>query len=718
MAGRDECPKRLVEHLGLAHGTSRAVIARVPYDRVGERMVSEVLLVLVGVAALGRRRMQQRKAQRVVRGFVPAVLAVVEHRDPVAAVRVGEVGPLLRIDLVGGRGVVAPRHGAHAKVIDRLGVRDRKRELGLQQRIGRLPVDVVHKVDPVGLGAFAQRDPLPEAGIPQRAFHAYRGAQGPLFGHGDLHLARDGLRRCVHGLLEDLPGRPAVRLVLREERKADGLAGGHQLAAMTLVDDRRDVAVGVQRKFIDAVLQPPCAGLYRRGLRLPALADVVDGIPRSRDGGLDQQPRLPLLRAQHLRGNPDALVVVDRELAAFERKRNLHHVRDLEPRSVVEHHGEPFDIGIQTPRNRANRGREYVPELFERDQLVVPRELVGTGEARTRKVVVKLVPDKAFPGLGENLARVGHGPEPVGGNGAALGSVRKLLVTAVVELHRGLRGIATRGMHIHQQLPVPHRKLRVGGIGKIVLVEAVARGADNLHRPVALQSQFQSPNRLDGRGAARVPRTIVMVNGIQRVALGDVLQVLAVAEVFVTPLGRIVVRVHHGHDTGAVNALPQADLERNLARTVERAVPPHEFLSRETDKTAVGRDRRKRPPETEAVRKEDVRAFDPEFPAVEVLPVQNIAREGLRRRDVRIRRVPRAARDMPAPLADVTLDQLVLVGVVLLHPLVLDAPFEIEYIIRVGAQEEQVLIQRLWNVLTDRTLHIPVPLGIKMGVRD
>ena len=151
---------------------------------------------------------------------------------------------------------------------------------------------------------------------------------------------------------------------------------------------------------------------------------------------------------------------------------------------------------------------------------------------------------------------------------------------------------------------------------------------------------------------------------------------------------------------------------------MERAVPPHEFLSRETDKTAVGRDRRKRPPETEAVRKEDVRAFDPEFPAVEVLPVQDIAREGLRRRDVRIRRVPRAARDMPAPLADVTLDQLVLVGVVLLHPLVLDAPFEIEYIIRVGAQEEQVLIQRLWNVLTDRTLHIPVPLGIKMGVRD
>ena len=160
--------------------------------------------------------------------------------------------------------------------------------------------------------------------------------------------------------------------------------------------------------------------------------------------------------------------------------------------------------------------------------------------------------------------------DEVGGNGAAFGSVGKLLVTAVIELHRSLRGIATRGMHVHQQLPVPHRKLRVGGIGKVVLVEAVARGADDLHGPVALQAQFQSPHRLDGRGAARVARTIVMVNGIQRIALGDALQVLAMAEVFVTPLGRIVVGVHHGHDTRTVHALPQADLERNLARTMER----------------------------------------------------------------------------------------------------------------------------------------------------
>ena len=151
---------------------------------------------------------------------------------------------------------------------------------------------------------------------------------------------------------------------------------------------------------------------------------------------------------------------------------------------------------------------------------------------------------------------------------------------------------------------------------------------------------------------------------------------------------------------------------------MERTVAPHEFLRRETDKTAVGGDRRKRPPETEAVRQEDVRAFDPEFAAVEVLSVQDIAREGLRGRDIRVGGVPRAARDMPAPLADVTLDQFVLVRVVLLHPLVLDAALEVEHVIGVGAKEKQVLIQRLRDVLPDRTLHVPVPLGIKMRVRD
>ena len=37
-----------------------------------------------------------------------------------------------------------------------------------------------------------------------------------------------------------------------------------------------------------------------------------------------------------------------------------------EPRSVVEYHGEAFDIGIQTPRNRANRGRESCFRVYVR----------------------------------------------------------------------------------------------------------------------------------------------------------------------------------------------------------------------------------------------------------------------------------------------------------------------------------------------------------------
>ena len=212
---------------------------------------------------------------------------------------------------------------------------------------------------------------------------------------------------------------------------------------------------------------------------------------------------------------------------------------------------------------------------------------------------------------------------------------------------------------------------------------------------------------------------IVPVSDAERRLPGTFGQFLVGAQI---PFGKLVPRIasrlERHHDAGAVDPFPEPDRKRGFGVADKRLGAPRQFLRRETDKTAVGGDRRKRPPETEAVRQEDVRAFDPEFAAVEVLSVQDIAREGLRGRDIRVGGVPRAARDMPAPLADVTLDQFVLVRVVLLHPLVLDAALEVEHVIGVGAKEKQVLIQRLRDVLPDRTLHVPVPLGIKMRVRD
>jgi hypothetical protein len=84
------------------------------------------------------------------------------------------------------------------------------------------------------------------------------------------------------------------------------------------------------------------------------------------------------------------------------------------------------------------------------------------------------------------------------------------------------------------------------------------------------------------------------------------------------------VRISDDHDTGTVDALPEADLERNLAVAVERLVTPHKLLGRESDDTGVSGHCRKGPSETEAVRKEDIGTLDTEFVAVEMLSVKNV----------------------------------------------------------------------------------------------
>ena len=176
-------------------------------------------------------------------------------------------------------------------------------------------------------------------------------------------------------------------------------------------------------------------------------------------------------------------------------------------------------------------------------------------------------------------------------------------------------------------------------------------------------------------------------------------------------------RIHDSHNPRTVDTLPESDLEGNLAVAVKRMVTPHQFLSREADQARVCGDRGKRPPEAEAVRKENVRALDTKLRTVEVLSVENVAREGLRGREIRIRGIPRTARDVPAALVDVTFDEFVLIRIVLLHPLVLDTALEIEDIVRVLRQKMQILVQRLRDVLQNRTLYVPVPLGIEVGVR-
>ena len=191
---------------------------------------------------------------------------------------------------------------------------------------------------------------------------------------------------------------------------------------------------------------------------------------------------------------------------------------------------------------------------------------------------MELVPDKAFPCFVKEFLRIIRSPEPVRSHCTALCRIGDLLVPPVVELHGSLGCIAARSMDIHQKLSVPYRKLGVVLIRQIILVQAVALGTYYLHRAVACKTVLHCTDRLDSRGSAGVACTVVMIDGVYSVVLGKPDKTTAVAQVLITELSGVVVRIGHKHDPRAVDTLPEAYLERNLAVSVERPVPPLQLL--------------------------------------------------------------------------------------------------------------------------------------------
>ena len=225
-------------HVELLRGGHRRPAFRsgMPHDRVGEMIYPQVEVALVGIAPLGRRGVNQRQAEHVVGRFVPAVFAVVEHRNAVRAVGVGQIGPFQSRHLVGRCRVVTALDIADTEVVGGLFIAHRHGEFGFEQRIAAVPVDSRMNIQPVVRRAVGQRKVLRELRIAPRALDLERSPHGALFTHRNRHLSVDRTRRLVHHLLEHLPGRPLVRGISLEYRQPERLALLDQLAAAALVD--------------------------------------------------------------------------------------------------------------------------------------------------------------------------------------------------------------------------------------------------------------------------------------------------------------------------------------------------------------------------------------------------------------------------------------------------------------------------------------------------
>jgi len=172
------------------------------------------------------------------------------------------------------------------------------------------------------------------------------------------------------------------------------------------------------------------------------------------------------------------------------------------------------------------------------------------------------------------------------------------------------------------------------------------------------------------------------------------------------------------HDATAVDALPQPYGEGIfLSVLIERAGAPHQFLRREAYQAAVGSRRRHVVGKAEAVGQEHVVRLRAELLPVERLAEQDVANPRFGRADDDLVGVPTAAGQVPAVLADALGQLLPVLGIVLLHPIVLDGTLEVEDVVGIVAHEGQVLFQRGADVVTDGGLDVPVPLRVEVGIR-
>ena len=137
-----ECFCRAVEDSSLTHGLGLIELTLMAYQTIGEDMPPHILLGLIAVAVARAWRIDERMAQRVVIGLVPSIAGIIENGDAIAARAVGEVGPFVAVDLELVVAVVASLHAAQTQIVGSFSIADAQGELGLQQRVRRVPVDV------------------------------------------------------------------------------------------------------------------------------------------------------------------------------------------------------------------------------------------------------------------------------------------------------------------------------------------------------------------------------------------------------------------------------------------------------------------------------------------------------------------------------------------------------------------------------------------------
>ena len=283
-------------------------------------------------------------------------------------------------------------------------------------------------------------------------------------------------------------------------------------------------------------------------------------------------------------------------------------------------------------------------------------------------------------------------------------------------------------MSLHRQFAVPHLILSVVMVCHI-LEELVGRSETHLNGSVLLLCVVAKP--IGGvlafllgvvlKGTASVATRTDIFHSDRHTAFADVGVYLAediciVRQIFVPILVNVVSSwLIDGIDLAAVHTLPDTEMRQGV---VSRRAPP-ELGRMEASLPGMTHEGWQSVGEAETVRQHHiVAAAHTKLFLVETVGIEHAVQDAFGRRHHHIACIDGHTAHVPLPVLDVLLHLLELLGIVFLHPHVLDGPLVIESEAWVLGHERHIIHQSVLDILGDCSLDVPVPLCVEMGVGD
>src|ERR1700733_12540475 len=250
--------KRIVYAVCLPHRLLLAKVAGVAREAkrdfvmppVLSRLVAEVSWMAVG-GRFCSRRTQQSHANRLIGGFVRAVLHIGQQSHPKVSTPVGQINPTMRGHLVLPRLRIGPLDGADVPAIGCFGLRRAERKSSLEVGACRLPVDRIVKIDAVAGIARSKADGLYKSGAFGYPGNFERDARRTTLTDANFwrptdKSARSGLFLCVVHVPRWIVARNVSRNRQLERR-------GEQFPAELLVIDTRHISIPIEMHLIPLV---------------------------------------------------------------------------------------------------------------------------------------------------------------------------------------------------------------------------------------------------------------------------------------------------------------------------------------------------------------------------------------------------------------------------------------------------------------------------------